>query len=108
MRRRTYILIILLLSLIRIYFALSPSYLHPDENFQGPEIIAGTSLPPLSHPHNPDSRADTNHLRRRILVPRPQNLGIHSFESHSQFFPAMARVRVPHVPPPLALGRFGV
>jgi len=54
MRRRTYILIILLLSLIRIYFALSPSYLHPDENFQGPEIIAGTSLLPLSNPYNPD------------------------------------------------------
>ena len=27
--------------LVRIYFALSPSYLHPDENFQGPEVIAG-------------------------------------------------------------------
>ena len=37
MWRRTY----LLLLLVRIYFALSPSYLHPDENFQGPEIIAG-------------------------------------------------------------------
>ncbi|KAF1947048.1 hypothetical protein EJ02DRAFT_489502 [Clathrospora elynae] len=30
-----------LLILVRIYFALSPSYLHPDENFQGPEVIAG-------------------------------------------------------------------
>lgn len=37
MWRRTY----LLLLLIRVYFALSPSYLHPDENFQGPEIFAG-------------------------------------------------------------------
>ncbi len=37
MWRRTY----LLLLLVRIYFALSPSYLHPDENFQGPEVIAG-------------------------------------------------------------------
>ena len=36
MWKRTY----LLLLLVRIYFALSPSYLHPDENFQGPEIIA--------------------------------------------------------------------
>lgn len=27
--------------LVRLYFALSPSYLHPDENFQGPEVIAG-------------------------------------------------------------------
>jgi GPI mannosyltransferase 4 len=31
----------LLLLLVRIYFALAPSYLHPDENFQGPEVIAG-------------------------------------------------------------------
>lgn len=38
MWRRTY----LLLLLIRVYFALSPSYLHPDENFQGPEVFAGT------------------------------------------------------------------
>jgi hypothetical protein len=30
-----------LLILVRVYFALSPSYLHPDENFQGPEVIAG-------------------------------------------------------------------
>lgn len=37
MWRRTY----LLLLVIRVYFALSPSYLHPDENFQGPEIFAG-------------------------------------------------------------------
>ncbi|KAL2365058.1 hypothetical protein RJZ56_002029 [Blastomyces dermatitidis] len=37
MWRRTY----LLLLVVRVYFALSPSYLHPDENFQGPEIFAG-------------------------------------------------------------------
>jgi phosphatidylinositol glycan class Z len=38
MWRRVY----LLLLLFRLYFALSPSYLHPDENFQGPEVIAGS------------------------------------------------------------------
>ncbi|KAK5086223.1 alpha 1,2 mannosyltransferase [Exophiala xenobiotica] len=37
MWRRTY----LLLLLVRVYFAVSPSYLHPDEIFQGPEVIAG-------------------------------------------------------------------
>ncbi|KAF2205151.1 GPI mannosyltransferase 4 [Delitschia confertaspora ATCC 74209] len=37
MWRRIYFLLIL----VRIYFAFSPSYLHPDENFQGPEVIAG-------------------------------------------------------------------
>jgi len=29
---------------VRLYFALSPSYLHPDENFQGPEVIAGMHI----------------------------------------------------------------
>ena len=37
MWRRLYFLLIL----VRVYFALSPSYLHPDENFQGPEVVAG-------------------------------------------------------------------
>lgn len=37
MWRRTY----LVLLLARLLFAISPSYLHPDEFFQGPEIIAG-------------------------------------------------------------------
>ncbi|OAA74604.1 GPI mannosyltransferase 4 [Akanthomyces lecanii RCEF 1005] len=37
MWRRTYLLLVA----IRLWFALSPSYLHPDENFQGPEVIAG-------------------------------------------------------------------
>ena len=30
-----------MLILVRLYFAFSPSYIHPDENFQGPEVIAG-------------------------------------------------------------------
>lgn len=38
MWRRVYLILLIL----RLYFALSPSYLHPDENFQGPEVIAGT------------------------------------------------------------------
>lgn len=33
----------MLLALVRLWFALSPSYIHPDENFQGPEVIAGRS-----------------------------------------------------------------
>jgi hypothetical protein len=37
MLRRAYLFLVL----VRLYFALSPSYLHPDENFQGPEVIAG-------------------------------------------------------------------
>ena len=37
MWRRTYLVLVL----VRLWFACSPSYLHPDENFQGPEVIAG-------------------------------------------------------------------
>ncbi|KAI0879518.1 GPI mannosyltransferase 4 [Hypoxylon argillaceum] len=37
MWRRTYLFLVL----VRLWFALSSSYLHPDENFQGPEVIAG-------------------------------------------------------------------
>lgn len=37
MARKYYLLLIA----VRLYFALSPSYIHPDEHFQGPEIIVG-------------------------------------------------------------------
>jgi len=32
------------LALVRLFLALQPSYLHPDEHFQGPEVIAGESM----------------------------------------------------------------
>lgn len=31
------------LLIVRLYFASQPSYIHPDEHFQGPEVIAGES-----------------------------------------------------------------
>ena len=34
-----------LLLLVRLFFALCPSYLHPDEAFQGPEVIVGGLRP---------------------------------------------------------------
>ena len=40
MWRRVYFLLVL----VRLYFALSPSYIHPDEHFQSPEVIAGMQL----------------------------------------------------------------
>lgn len=43
MWRRTYMLLLA----VRLWFTLSASYLHPDENFQGPEVIAGQIF---SHP----------------------------------------------------------
>lgn len=54
MWRRTY----LLLLFVRIYFALCPSYLHPDENFQGPEVIAGKGIP-TSRVRGTDSKKGT-------------------------------------------------
>ncbi|KIW97363.1 uncharacterized protein Z519_02755 [Cladophialophora bantiana CBS 173.52] len=38
-------LLYLFLLFVRVYFAVSPSYLHPDEIFQGPEPIAGYLFP---------------------------------------------------------------
>jgi len=37
----------LFLVLVRLYFAIVPSYIHPDEHFQGPEVITGTLLIPI-------------------------------------------------------------
>lgn len=70
MWRRTY----LFLLVVRLWFALSPSYLHPDENFQGPEVIAGkTAAPPscsrVAHPLG----ACRNIVRAR-LSPRPPDI----------------------------------
>ena len=45
MSTRTY----LALLVVRLYLALQPSYIHPDENFQGPEVVAGMSPLPLLH-----------------------------------------------------------
>ena len=39
---RTYLALVV----VRLYLALQPSYIHPDENFQGPEVIAGMSPTP--------------------------------------------------------------
>lgn len=53
MWRRVY----LFLALVRLYFALSPSYIHPDEHFQGPEVIAGmfSTIPSYHVAYNPAS-----------------------------------------------------
>lgn len=67
MWRRSY----LLLLLVRIYFALSPSYLHPDENFQGPEVIAG--LPNWFKSLNKSANYTLKGNSFRILHIRPGN-----------------------------------
>ncbi|KKZ63741.1 hypothetical protein EMCG_01975 [[Emmonsia] crescens] len=60
MWRRTY----LLLLVVRVYFALSPSYLHPDENFQGPEIFAGQIY---NYPSKPTWEFTSDHPIRSVF-----------------------------------------
>lgn len=61
----------MLLLLVRVYFALSPSYLHPDENFQGPEVFAGESRSPALRLHG---RAVVVQLPRdRSLMSAPED-----------------------------------
>lgn len=99
MWRRLYFLLII----VRIYFALSPSYLHPDENFQGPEVVAGMPCLPCSENTWPSSKL-TSPNRTRLFLPRPRNMGIHLRIPHPQHFPAMAGLRLAHVYPALAMG----
>ncbi|KLJ10724.1 phosphatidylinositol glycan, class Z [Blastomyces silverae] len=60
MWRRTY----LLLLVVRVYFAFSPSYLHPDENFQGPEIFAGQIF---NYPSKPTWEFTSDHPIRSVF-----------------------------------------
>ena len=87
---RTY----LLLLVVRIYFALAPSYIHPDENFQGPEVIAGTFLdnPSLSIPPICDWQDERRPPQRRC-VSRVQRLMPCITLAHS-----IARLRRSHLP----------
>jgi hypothetical protein len=118
MWRRTY----LLLLLVRIYFAFSPSYLHPDENFQGPEVLAGEHVaveilpknPPRTLPDFPAPEATNKHLRQlfscdggticdrwltpldraNILVSSRIDMGVYIGASYSQRFSIMDRLRL--------------
>ena len=86
---RTY----LLLLVVRIYFALAPSYIHPDENFQGPEVIAGAFLEPF--PLLPPIRdwQDERRPPQRRCVSRVQRLMPCITLAHST-----TRLLRPHLP----------
>ena len=43
-RQRRFLFAFFVLAVIRLHFALSSSYIHPDEHFQGPEVVVGISL----------------------------------------------------------------
>ena len=93
--------IYLLLALVRLYFALSPSYIHPDEHFQGPEVVAGLSapLPPLFPPaspctsHNLLKQVTGTRCRRCLQLDHHKNLGIHLVKPDPQQRPVMAHLR---------------
>lgn len=67
MWRRTY----LFLLVVRLWFALSPSYLHPDENFQGPEVIAGNAAATPSCFHFGAPRRVSQHRQGATQFPLP-------------------------------------
>ena len=106
---RTY----LILLLVRIYFAVSPSYIHPDENFQGPEVIAGELSGRIHdavllelHIH-PGSMALMRITRSDIRPSTPPDLGIHLQQACPQHLPIMARLRASHAGAQMGVGRSG-
>jgi hypothetical protein len=98
MWRRIYLLLVL----VRLYFALSPSYLHPDENFQGPEVIAGMTLYLCIR----TSIANNISTRRGLLLPCPPHLGVHSRLPRPQHLSPMARLRSSHGHTPFTLAGY--
>lgn len=87
---RTY----LLLLVVRIYFALAPSYIHPDENFQGPEVIAGTFFKPFPFPPTNMRQAGRKETpAKAVCVSRVQRLMPCITLAYS-----IARLLRPHLP----------
>jgi hypothetical protein len=80
-------LLYLFLLFVRVYFALCPSYLHPDEIFQGPEPLAGM----LEALHSVLHLIDMSRLS--FPLSKPPNMGMDVFPPNSQRFPAMANLR---------------
>ena len=80
MWRRVYLVLVA----VRLYFALQPSYIHPDEHFQGPEVIA--SMLSLGV-HNND---DLIRTRRGLWLVIPSHLGIYLHEPHPKHLSAVS------------------
>lgn len=84
MWRRTYLFLVVL----RLYLALSPSYIHPDEHFQGPEVIAGLSSCECASL----VFLLTSHFRPRLWISISSYLGIYIRNSHPQCLPSLASI----------------
>lgn len=63
--------------MVRIYLSISPSYLHPDENFQGPEVIAGMwKIPSPLGAEIYGPQLLTVLFRLPLLLSKPSNMGV--------------------------------
>lgn len=71
--------------LLRIYFAFSPSYIHPDEQFQGPEVIAGNFTW-----RNSGLRVELILARKGLRFSIPTDLGMDIGDAHSKCVSVMA------------------
>ncbi len=75
------------LLLVRVYFALCPSYLHPDEIFQGPEPIAGMALRDALAIDLVDFVC-----RIPLSISGPSNMGMDIFSPDPECLPSMADI----------------
>src|SRR3984885_14197975 len=109
MWRRAYLFLVL----VRLWFALSPSYLHPDENFQGPEVIAGKtiSVPYVVIPIKDHTLLGKRYsltrvyssCRSNIQLPGPINVGVYERTPGAQCISTMARLWLADASPALAV-----
>lgn len=83
---RMWRLVYLFLLFVRIYLALCPSYLHPDEIFQGPEPIAGNALMFTM----PLEWCQLTAYRVHLLLPESANMGMDIFPPYPQCLPSVA------------------
>lgn len=99
---RTYYL---LLVLLRAYCATVPSYIHPDEHFQGPEIVIGRTNSASF------ARVDVNlhdFGRSNTGMADLQDLGIHINTAYPEHVPPMARLWTTLDTVEMDLGRLGL
>lgn len=82
-------LIYLFLLFVRVYLALCPSYLHPDEIFQGPEPIAGMPTYAIFI-----YKPTIDIIRNYFSLPEPSDLGMDIVSTHPQRFSLMANLWV--------------
>ena len=83
---RTY----LVLLVVRLYLALQPSYIHPDENFQGPEVISGMSPKPFGYSSSTNLFSSTSSTSSSPPPPPPPPLLFFSLPIVTNFLPSTA------------------